>query len=297
MGVGSTNVPFEVCALLTSFNRCESTIESLAHLQDAASHAGVQLRAVLSDDGSTDGTADRVRERFAWVTVLRGDGSLYWNRGMHMAMQHAIDDGSADALLWLNDDTLLYTDALERLLATLRELQKRTGRSGIVVGATSDASTGLLSYSGCVATSRLRAFAFRKVFSESDLVRCDTMNGNVVLIPREVVLVLGNLDPTFEHSMGDLDYGLRATEANVPIAVAPRFAGTCSNNPIAGGFRDSSLPLRRRWQLFTDRKVLPPTSWRHMTRKHGGMLWPVHFVWPYASFLARGLLSKWRQAV
>lgn len=283
-------------ACLTSHNRCASTMACLRHLSVAAAKAGIRVRAVLADDGSTDGTASHVAEHFDWVTVVRGDGSLFWNRGMHLAMQHAIEAGGHDPLLWLNDDTLLHEDALQRLLAASQTLQQQAGQPGIVVGATADAQTGRLTYSGCVVKSRWRAFAFNKVFSEHALVRCDTMNGNVVWLPREVVRRVGNLDPVFEHSMGDLDYGLRARRAGVPIAVAPGFAGTCSANPIAGSFMDHSLPLRRRWQLFINRKVLPPASWRHMTRKHGGLLWPLHFVWPYASFVARAWLPQRRKA-
>ena len=37
------------------------------------------------DDGSTDGTADAVRHAFDSVTVIRGDGSLYWAAAMARA--------------------------------------------------------------------------------------------------------------------------------------------------------------------------------------------------------------------
>lgn len=287
--------PTSVCAVLTSFNRQQSTLNCLEQLEVAAKRATVHLRGVLVDDGSTDGTAERVAQRFSWLTVLRGDGSLYWSRGMNLAMQRAMDDGGADALLWLNDDTTLSDDALTRLFDAARALQQKAGRPGIVVGATSDAS-GQLTYSGCVMSSRWRAFATRKVFSEHTLMPCDTMNGNVVLLPMDVVRIVGNLDPTFEHTMGDIDYGLRAGRAGVPIAVAPGFVGICSNNPVAGGFQDESLPLRRRWALLLHRKVLPPKSWLHLTRRHGGLLWPLYFVWPYASFTVRAWWAARRKA-
>lgn len=293
---GGQNAPASWCAVLTSFNRRNSTLECLVLLESAAARAGIVLRAVLVDDGSSDGTADEVARQFTWATVLRGDGSLYWSRGMNLAMQHAIDEGGVDALLWLNDDTHLRRDALKQLLDAAQALQQRAGRPGIVVGATADAE-GRLTYSGCVSASRWRTLSLRKVFSHDTLTPCDTMNGNVVLLPMAVVRSVGNIDPAFEHAMGDLDYGFRARQAGVPIAVAPGYVGTCSHNPAAGSFQDVSLPLRQRWALFVHRKVLPPRSWLHLTRRHGGWLWPLHFAWPYASFFARASWSALRKTV
>ena len=47
---------------------------------------------------------------------------------------------------------------------------------------------------------------------------------------REVGIVLsgGNIDPVFEHAMGDTDYALRAGAAGVPVYVASGYVGLCS---------------------------------------------------------------------
>ncbi len=278
-----------VTALLTCFNRKATTLACLRQLAQAAAQAEVTLTAVLADDSSPDGTAAAVAAEFPWVRVLHGDGGLFWNRGMHLAMGEALRDPARDLLLWLNDDTLLRPDALQRLLDAEQALRAASGRPGIVVGATADRGTGQLSYSGQVRASRWRRFQFRKVHSIHEPVRCETMNGNVVLLPRAVADDVGNLDPVFAHAMGDIDYGLRATARGHPIVVAAGFVGDCSNNPVAGTHLDASLPLRRRWQLLTHRKALPFRSWLQLTRRHGGWLWPAYFAWPYLRLLASAL--------
>lgn len=278
-------------AILTSYNRRDSTLECLARLETAARIAGIAPKAVLVDDASTDGTADAVAGHFPWVRIERGDGALFWNRGMHRAQAVAMQE-AVDFLLWINDDTLLVDDALVRLLATHDALMARDGRPAIIVGATVDRVSGAPTYGGAVAVNRLRRFTYRRLGLVNEPTECEVMNGNVVLLPMAVARVVGNLDPVFEHAMGDTDYALRARKAGFRVAVAPGFVGHCANNPTAGSFLDASLPFRTRWAKMLSRKGLPLRSWMHFTRRHGGWAWPLYFVWPYARLLASALRTR-----
>jgi GT2 family glycosyltransferase len=259
-------------------------------LQAAAERASVALRAIVVDDASTDGTADALRGAFPWVEVVSGSGALYWNRGMHAGFERALR-ATADHYLWLNDDTLLQADALQRLLEQAERVRRADGRPAIVVGATADAG-GRVSYGGSVAHSRLKRFSYHPVWHEREPQRCDAMNGNCVLIPRAIALQVGNLDPVYEHAMGDTDYALRARRAGYAVYVAAGIVGRCSNNPAKGTFNDRSLPLTTRWRLMMGRKGLPVRSWWHFTRRHGGLLWPLYFTWPYAKLA----LTGWQRA-
>lgn len=285
----SSNTPgkLRVVAILTCFNRKPLTLDCLTALKASADRAGIELHAIVVDDASTDGTADAVKRSFDWVKLLAGSGALYWNRGMHLGFAHALRQ-QADHYLWLNDDTWLLPDGLQRLLNQASALQQAQGQPVIVVGATTDAS-GRVSYGGSVALSRFRRFSYRPVWSEREPMACDVMNGNCVLIPREVAMRVGNLDPVFEHAMGDTDYALRARRAGYPLYVAAGIVGRCSNNPAKGTFNDRSLPLARRWQLMLARKGLPWRSWLRFTRKHGGVMWPAYFVWPYAKLIVTAM--------
>jgi GT2 family glycosyltransferase len=277
-----------IIAVLTCFNRRQLTLACLDALAESSRAAAVDLSVVLVDDASTDGTAAAVRAQFPWVEVIDGQGDLYWNRGMHQGFARALGR-DADHYLWLNDDTHLVPAALSMLLDQSDALRRREGKPVVMVGATVGRDSGKLSYGGRVARDRLRPFNYTLVWSEREPVPCQAMEGNCVLIPREIANRVGNLDPTFEHAMGDTDYGLRVLAAGYKLYVAQGIVGHCSVNPTGGTYFDSSLPLARRWKLIRSRKGLPVRSWLHFTRRHGGVLWPLHFAWPYARVLLSGL--------
>lgn len=278
-----------ILAALTCFNRKALTLGSLRALARAAEQAGVDLEAVLVDDASPDGTAAAVRAEFPWVEVVDGSGSLFWNRGMHEAFGRAMARRTADYYLWLNDDTEIVPDALARLVDQSRTLRARLGHPVIVVGATAERGSGRITYGGRVAGNRLRRFTYRLVSSDSEPLLIDAVEGNCVLIDKDVAHAVGNLDPTFEHAMGDTDYGLRARKAGFPSYLAPGVMGYCRDNPVAGSFADDSLTLKQRWKVLVSRKGLPPQSWMHFTRRHGGWLWPLYFAWPYVRVVTTSL--------
>nr|WP_315496538.1 glycosyltransferase family 2 protein [uncultured Rhodoferax sp.] len=273
-----------LCVLLTCFNRKEKTLACFAAIQANVLPSNIELTAVVVDDGSTDGTAEAMTEKYPWARVERSTNNLYWCRGMHQAFEIA-QQSSPDFYVWLNDDTMLQPDALARLIATEQQLRATGGTPVVVVGSTTDEHTGALTYGGCARLSGLKRMRFALIPPTDVTQRCDAMNGNVVLVSKEAAAVVGNLDPVFEHAMGDTDYALRANKLGVQVWVAPGVHGTCSKNTVTGTYMDASLAFGRRWKLMMHRKGLPWRSWLALTSRHAGPAWPLYFVWPYMSLI------------
>jgi GT2 family glycosyltransferase len=269
-----------IAVLMTCFNRKRMTLEALDSLFGQKHVEDLDLTVSLVDDGSRDGTSQAVAERFPQVSLLQGDGTLFWNGGMRKAFAHALAKGF-DGYIWFNDDTRLDEDALHRLTACAREESGSLGVA-IVAGSIRDPRTGERSYGGV----RKRASRFRLDFvpqlpDDREPVRCDTMNGNFTLIPASVAERLGNLDAAFRHQLGDFDYGLRATEAGIPVILAPGYFGSCSDNPPSGTWRDRSQPLSKRWRNLLSPKGAPVREWLLYTRRHFGWRWPLYALSPY----------------
>lgn len=283
---------------LTCHNRRDKTLRSLECLYHAAGGLvnTVEMHVVVTDDGSTDGTARALHDTFPDVEVIAGNGDLYWAGGMRLALSrlYALD---LDHYLWLNDDTDLLPDALARLVSTHASLQQATGRQGIVVGTTRD-DCGRVTYGGWARRPRSwGALRFRRVVADTTPLPCEAINGNVVLVSAGAAAILGNLGMPFRHAMADTDYGLRALAAGVPVWVMPGTAGLCSHDhTVEGSFRDVNLPLSRRWRLLTSPKGLPVESWGAICRRHCGILWPLHFAWPYVRTVCSSVLHVSRAA-
>jgi GT2 family glycosyltransferase len=278
-----------IAVLITCHNRKEKTLTSLKALFQNKLPESFSLYVYLVDDGSKDGTQQAIHEKYPDVNVIKGDGNLYWNGGMRVAFNAAMEKGF-DYYLWLNDDTYLYPSAIETIISTSSKLNAQINNSVVVVGSTQASLSGELSYGGLRRISWWRPLTFTLVSPSNIPEICDTINGNCVLIPREIASTVGNLEESFIHSMGDIDYGLRLGKAGFCIYVSPGFVGQCQPNPIDQTFLDNHLSLTVRWKKILNVKGLPPRQRYILARRHAGLIWPFVWVWPYIKLLfARSL--------
>jgi GT2 family glycosyltransferase len=277
-----------VIALLACHNRKERTVACLTSLFDQDVTGG-GVEAILVDDGSSDGTAEAVRDLSDRVEVVRTDGSLYWARSMALAEERAVAR-DPDFLLWLNDDVVLLPRALEVLLET----HNATPDPQIVVGSTVDAETRRATYGG-MDRADWHPLRFELVApTDGEAVHCDTFNGNVVLVPRAIYTSVGGIDGNFAHAYADNDYGLRARALGFFSIVAGNPVGTCSRGP-AVPWADESLSLIARYRLMSGRKGIPAGSSVRYLRRHGGRAWPLFFAATYVKVAMMHMRARMRR--
>lgn len=207
-----------IAVLLTCHNRREITLKCLESFFHQVLPKNTIFTVYLLDDGSTDGTGDAVRQQFSSVNVIEGSGNLYWCGGMRAAWNVAMKL-DFDFYLWLNDDTILLSDALATLLGAVNAVKEKSNKcNAIIVGSTCNAATGAHTYGGCIQV-RKKGFDFKPIAPSGSLEPCDTFNGNCVLVSRAAFRELGNISPEFTHAIGDTDYGLRAKKKIFPCGL------------------------------------------------------------------------------
>lgn len=266
----------QIAVLITCHNRCDTTLACLHALYQQ----NASFDVFLVDDGSSDGTSDAVKTNYPEVNIFEGDGYLYWAGGMRLAFAEAINHGY-DYYLWLNDDTLLEPQALNGLLNIHHDLSKSGNLNSIVIGSTKDPVTGQPTYGGAVQSKLWYTKKFEFVEPGQNIQKCETFLGNCVLIPNSVASKVGNIDSVFIHTMGDLDYGLRAGKLGCSIWVAPGFMGTCSRNSLSGSWADTNLSLYKRLRKAFQPKGFPLKAWTTFCKRYSGIFWVFYWPLPY----------------
>lgn len=253
----------KIAVLMTCRNRVASTLRCLDSLFASLSAApGVEAKVFLVDDGSSDGTGERVKAAYGdAVDVACADGSLYWAKGMRLAWMRALDDFlDWDGFFWLNDDTVLDADAVAKLAAVADSLPRY--RAPIAVGDLVDASGEVV-------------YGMR----EGGL-----FTGNCVLVARSAAWRLGVICGEFSHAWADSDYALRAAKFNVPIVSAGVVGKATEVHPLRPSLKGRTF--RERMRLLRDPKGWNLHDlWLFRRRNFGfckAVASAVHFVWHVA---------------
>ncbi len=223
-----------------------------------------------------------------WSGMVTYFGTEVWARAFSEALPQ-----DYEYYLWLNDDTILYPEAVNLLLTTLSNLTQLGHPPGIIVGSTRDPQTGKFTYGGMIRQTWWHPLKFLDEPPSNEPKLCDTITGNCVLIPGSIAQVVGNLDATFIHSFGDVDYGLRARQHGYSLWIAPGYIGTCEANPsLVSSWEDPNLTWKERFKKVNSPKGLPILQWQVFARRHAGWLWPFYWLLPYLRLVLVNLKFK-----
>lgn len=260
----------KIAVLLATYNRRQKTLSCLESLERQALPEGTSLHIFLTDDNSADGTADAVKALYPQVNLFQGNGHLYWAGGMRHTWQQA-QQYQPDFYLLVNDDTLLYDNALKDLLAIYDPQAP-----AICIGSTRDESSGALSYGGSVLLSKKR-WKSKQIFSTTQTADCDFANANIMLVPAAVVEKIGMLSHRYTHSLADYDYCLTARKQGFSVKLAPGFLGSCIDDH-GRNWKSQQTSLKERIQYLKSPKGLAYTEYLWFIRHHFPYSYPSAFV-------------------
>ncbi len=156
-------------------------------------------------------------------------------------------------------------------------LMKAQQRASIIVGA-------------CMTSKDEKKFSYggrengKALIPNGNLQKCTFINGNVVLVSRNIYNILGNLSSEYTHAMGDVDYGLRAIQQGIHNYITTEYVGVCPKNGTPK-WSDPKMPLRTRLKAFRSPTGLCYTEYLKFRRKFWKKTWRLYAIKAYCKML------------
>lgn len=223
-----------VFVILPVHNRWEQTRRCLDLLRRQSYRS---LSVLLVDDGSTDGTRGHAEREYPEVTLLGGDGTLWWAGGVNRGIDHALREAhSGDFLLILNNDLAFG----ETFVADLcRESADRGGAA--LFPPSVDRRTGEPADTGFLVDWEGRRIVPAHTGTGGGApAEPDAFSTRGLLLPVPAVSAAGRLRAKeLPHYLSDIEYTIRLRKAGLPIFRSERVAtvldtGTSGLHTAAG---------------------------------------------------------------
>ncbi|HEX7343310.1 MAG TPA: glycosyltransferase family 2 protein [bacterium] len=277
------NAP-SVAIIVVNWNRRE---DALACLESLAKIAYPNSRIILVDNGSTDGSVQAVRERFAKVQVIALPDNRRFAGGNNAGLRDVLQKGDDFALL-LNNDTTVEPDFLNHLIAAVQE----DSRIGLVAPKILySARPEVIWFAGGVikpAWGYVRHIGLRQTDDGRFDQPCDVsyLTGCCLLIRRDALQKVGLLDEGFYLYSEDADYCLRVTHVGYRLLYEPKSRIYHKVSSSTGGAYNLRKWKQRYISLF------------RLVRKHTPLFtWPLFFlnlIWELLSLPINAFLQTSR---
>ena len=231
-----------VHALMPVHNRLGMTRRFLECLRSQAADEPVNV--VVIDDGSSDGSGEFL-SRQPGVTLLKGDGSLWWGGGIELGLRHVLAIARAeDWVLFVNNDTEIKADFVQRLLDSAR--RNAPAAIGSVIRDV-DPPHDVLSVGASVdpwrfvVRDRVDSPSAAAGSADDHLHDVDALSGRGVLFPLSAFRAAGTMRARWlPHYFADYELSLRVRRAGYRLLVDDR-AAVFSRSDYGSTHRPESL--------------------------------------------------------
>lgn len=217
----------KVAILIPVYNNLDFTkkcIKTLDRLISDINFVHCDFLIVVVDDGSTDGTEEWLTDHHPEITILKGDGNLWWSGGVNLGARYAVSEIDADFLLLWNNDVIPASDyfiELDKLVDYL---------PGNVIAGSKIFYSGkdiIWSFGGIFNPRSGMKYMLGSNLPDSDEFKkprkVDWLPGMGTLVPVDVIRKIGFWDEkVFPQYHGDSDFTFRARTAGYEIIVYPQ---------------------------------------------------------------------------
>ena len=191
--------------------KCLDNLQSLSILE--------KYKIIVVDDGSQDGTATAISSLYPNITVLTGDGNLWWTGAIKLGMEYAYRHG-ADYFIWLNDDTFPLSGTIESLINVCQS------SSRMIVSAQCY-TTSDLTVPSYGAVKKINANFVPYYTNTDEIIVSDALSGNLVCLPCSVIEDIGYPLADQFPQYGDISYTYKAKKWGYNLQAYGAYKAIC----------------------------------------------------------------------
>ena len=272
-----SKMPRQVSIIVLNWNNYQDTKECLESLRKSTYP---NCKIIVTDNGSTDKSGERLKKEFPQYTFIYNDSNLGFAEGNNVGIRYALKRG-ADYVLLLNNDTIVDPGFLEPLVG-IAEADDQIGVVGPMIYfydkpkviQSIGARINLLKGSHPL-------IGIREVDEGQydEPMEVDYVSGAALLAKRQVIEDVGLLDPEYFLYSEEVDWCYRAAKAGYKIMAVPKSKIWHKVSSSTGGTKSPFVAY-----YLTRNRIL-------FMRKHARIYHWLTFLPFFAVDILKGLLS------
>ena len=213
----------EVFVILPVHNRLEYTKKCLTSFEKQTYK---NFEVIVVDDGSTDGTAEYMKEKYLW-TLIPGNGNWWWTKSINKGVKEALKRArEGDFVLTMNNDCFVKSDYLTNIVKASQE-NKRAIVGSLILDADDpnhvvDAGVKIVWQKNLIYGVADKIAKNAQFYRDRGIIKdIDTLPGKGTLIPVEVFEKIGNFNyQRLPHYIADYEFFCRAKRNGIKLIVS-----------------------------------------------------------------------------
>ncbi len=210
---------------------------------------------VVFDDNSSDGTSEWLKKNYPKIIQIKGDGNNWWCGSLAKGIQKCLEN-NCNYIMSVNADVLISPDSIYKLIKT----SKNYGNSVIASLVVEVNDPKVILWAGSYFKkihSLIPIYSPKYILKAgnsidsigSGVYETDEVHGRGVLIPSNIIKLIGNYDyENFPHYGGDNDFSFRLKNKRIKMYIDP----SCVSMAFAD---NTSLNIRKKMS-FKEKYVM-----------------------------------------
>jgi GT2 family glycosyltransferase len=200
--------------LLTSCHNEKDTILSLLKTLENQTYKYTEI--IVVDDGSTDGTLETIKKKYSKITVIKGDGDLWWTGSLVKGINYILRFAKiTDYILTINSDCEVKTDFVTNLIKSANSHPKSIIGSTIIDIKSNKIFDAAISRDWSQGKFHKQLSKDKKRYLSSEF-----LSTKGVIYPIKVFKKIGSFNHKhLPHYLSDYEFSCRARKAGFKLLV------------------------------------------------------------------------------